>query len=297
MNVRRSKSDMSKTEFDPNQFKIGQRKSWDSVAVGWQKWWKTIEIGAQKISDKLVELAEIKPGNKVLDIATGIGEPAITAAKLVGKNGHVLATDISPQMLAIGRERAISQGLQNIIDFREGDAELVNLPSSAFEAALSRWGLMFLPNLRIALSNVHRSLVGDGRLAAAVWGEPSKVPFIDLPLTTVSQQLNITRPTQIPGPCSLADVGALKNSLVQEGFGDLYHESVEVIFEFDSPEDYVRCIQDTAPVNQMLANESEKRKEEIWKVLNDHVRTQYTDNTGRRVKLENEAICITGRKR
>ena len=92
--------------FDPNQFKMGQRQSWDSVAQGWRIWWKPIEKGSQKLSNRLVELAKIKPGQRVLDIATGIGEPALTAAKLVGSSGHVIATDISVQMLAIARERA-----------------------------------------------------------------------------------------------------------------------------------------------------------------------------------------------
>lgn len=71
----------------------------------------------------LVELAEIKQGDKVLDIATGIGEPAITAARKVGINGHVLATDISPQMLKIAKQRSISFGLQDIVEFKEIDAE------------------------------------------------------------------------------------------------------------------------------------------------------------------------------
>ena len=86
---------MSKGNFNPDEFKINQRQSWDSVASGWQKWWKTIEISAQKVSNRLVEFAEIRAGQRVLDIATGIGEPAITAAKIVGKKGHVTATDIS----------------------------------------------------------------------------------------------------------------------------------------------------------------------------------------------------------
>ena len=64
---------------------------------------KTIERGTEGVSRRLVELAEIKPGSKVLDIATGIGEPALTAANHVGKNGHVLATDISPQMLSFAK--------------------------------------------------------------------------------------------------------------------------------------------------------------------------------------------------
>src|SRR6266487_5347942 len=156
---------MSNSDFDPNKFKASQRQSWDSVAKGWQKWWKTFESGAQRVSDRLVELAEIKPGQRVLDLATGIGEPAITAAKIVG-NGHVLATDISAQMLAIAEERAKSLGLQDKMEFREIDAEnLDSLPKLAFDAILSRWGLMFLPNLEIALRDMQRLLVSRGKLA------------------------------------------------------------------------------------------------------------------------------------
>ncbi len=97
------------------------------VAEGWQKWWKTFEQDAQKVNERLVELAEIKQGDKVLDIATGIGEPAITAARKVGIKGHVLATDISPQMLKIAKQRAVSFGLQNIIEFKEIDAERIDM--------------------------------------------------------------------------------------------------------------------------------------------------------------------------
>ena len=70
--------------FDPNQFKMGQRQNWDSVAEGWKQWWDAFEKGAQRLSNRLIELAKIKSGQRVLDIATGIGEPAITAAKIVG---------------------------------------------------------------------------------------------------------------------------------------------------------------------------------------------------------------------
>ena len=58
------------------------------------------------MSKRLIELAEIKPGSRVLDIATGIGEPAITTANMVGSSGNVLATDISPLMLSIAKQRA-----------------------------------------------------------------------------------------------------------------------------------------------------------------------------------------------
>ena len=133
--------------FDSEQFKTEQRQRWDSVAEGWKEWWQTVEVAAQKVSDRLVELAQIKPGQKVLDIATGIGEPAITAArKLAGSGnnidgaGYVLATDVSTQMLTIAKQRATELGLQDIIEFKEVNAELLELSDSSFDAVLSRWG-------------------------------------------------------------------------------------------------------------------------------------------------------------
>jgi ubiquinone/menaquinone biosynthesis C-methylase UbiE len=149
---------------DSKQYKEEERRSWDSVANNWQKWWKTIERGAGRVSRRLIELAVIKPGSRVLDIATGIGEPSITAAKLVGKSGYVLATDISPQMLSLAKQRAISLSLQDVVEFKDGDAETIDLPPSAFDAALCRWGLMFLPDLKVGLSNIYRSLVHGGLL-------------------------------------------------------------------------------------------------------------------------------------
>src|ERR671919_3118073 len=148
------------TTIDPERYKAGQRQGWNCVASGWQKWWKTTETASEKVSKRLIELAAVKQGSRVLDIATGIGEPSITAAHQVGNSGHVLAIDISSQMLSIAKQRAISLGLQQIIEFREGDIEAVDLPVSRFNAALCRFGLMFLPNLKAGLSNIYRSLVG-----------------------------------------------------------------------------------------------------------------------------------------
>ncbi len=289
---------MSKSEYDIEQFKIGQRNSWDTVASGWQKWWKTLENGALDVSKKLVELAEIKSGQNVLDIATGIGEPAITAAKVVGNKGHVLATDISPQMLSIGIERARLEGLQNI-DFKESDAERLDLPNSTFDSVLCRWGLMFLPDLPTALTKIYNSLISGGKLSAAVWAQPKKVPFIDLPMNVVRQSLNLPdSPQGIPGPFSLSDIDSLKNSLLSVGFVDVHSENIKVIFEFDSPQDYVNFVQEiAAPVNMMLAKETDERKNEIWNSIKEEVIRKHLENQTGHVKFDNESICVVGCKK
>lgn len=75
------------TTLESKRYKEAERQSWNNVAAGWQKWWKTIERSAEKVSRRLIELAEVKPGSRVLDIATGIEEPALTAANQVGNSG------------------------------------------------------------------------------------------------------------------------------------------------------------------------------------------------------------------
>jgi ubiquinone/menaquinone biosynthesis C-methylase UbiE len=286
--------------FNSEEFKAQQRQMWDSAAAGWQAWWETIERGAQKVSDKIVELAEIKPGDRVLDIATGIGEPAVTAARRVKPNGKVVAADISPQMLAIAMTRAKSLSLDSVIEFSEIDGEKLDLlgPSTTakkFDAVLSRWGLMFFPNLPAALVRIRQMLITNGRLSAAVWSAPSKVPWLDLAFATVRKQLTIPPPLPgEPGPFALADLEALKQLFNQAGFKDIKTDTFQITFEFDSPESYTRLHQQTATrIHKTLANQTEEVKKQIWSSITEAV-WQYADSHGR-VNLDNEVICMVGK--
>jgi len=285
----------SGTQFNPDQFKAQQRQMWDNVAKGWQAWWETFEKGAQKVSDKLVELAEIKPGDRVLDIATGIGEPAVTAARRVKPNGRVVATDISPQMIAIAKSRAESLGLESIMEFKEIDAEKMDFPKSTFNAVLSRWGLMFLPNLPTALTTIRQLLIPIGRFAAAVWPAPTKVPMLDLPMSTVRKQINAPAPSPgTPGPFALADIEALKHSFAQAGFKDVHADTLNITFSFDSPDRFTKFHQQiAAPIQAMLANQTEERKNQVWNSVTEAV-WSYADSHGR-VNLDNEVIVIAGK--
>src|SRR5271166_1589421 len=105
---------MSSNTFDVERFKRDSRSSWDAAAAGWEKWWPLFENCAQPVSTRLVELARIKAGDRVLDIATGTGEPAVTAARKVGANGRVIGVDHSAGMLDVARRRAASLGLSNV---------------------------------------------------------------------------------------------------------------------------------------------------------------------------------------
>jgi SAM-dependent methyltransferase len=278
------------------EFKAAQKAGWNSVAPGWRKWWAMFEDGAQGLSDRLVELAKIKPHHRVLDIATGIGEPALTAARKVRPNGQVIGTDISSEMVAIARERAKEFGLDAIAVFEDSDAETYPYPSSSFNAVTSRWGLMFLPNLVPTLQKIRASLVPDGILSTAVWSLPDKAPVLMLAFRTAAQKVGLPPPAAgSPGPFKLADTVTLENSFIEAGFRNIKIEMVNLRFRFNSANDFVdfhKAI--NAPIHAMLKNQSIEKQEEVWKEIGDATK-RYSDNKGM-IILDNEVICVSGQR-
>ena len=286
---------MSTTPFDPDQYKAGQRQGFDSVASGWRTWWKTLERGAQPLSDRMVELAQIKSGQRVLDIATGTGEPAVTAASRVGSTGHVTAIDLAPQMLAIAKERADALGLQNIT-FHEVDAELFDLPKDSFDAILCRFGLMYLPNLVPALERMRRHLVVGGRLVAAVWSTPPRSLGASLSFMVTNQILQAPPPPAgTPGPFSLADAEALKQKLTEAGFHEVQSETTILDFAFEKAEDFTRYqLEVVSPLIALLANQSPEKRAQIVQEITEAAR-KYAAADGT-VRLPAEAICVVGQR-
>src|SRR3954453_22426703 len=136
---------MESKAIDPVGFREAQHKNWDSAAVGWNEWSEFTDSAAGHISERLVELAGVQRGSRVLDVAAGYGEPALTAARKAGPEGRVVATDISAEMLAFGRERARAAGLGNV-EFVETDASSLDFPPRRSDAAASRWGISCEPD-------------------------------------------------------------------------------------------------------------------------------------------------------
>src|SRR3712207_5032202 len=175
-----TKNYSQKFEVDQNPFEE-EKEEWDIVAAGWEKWWKDLEdSGAQQVSQRLVELARIECGHKVLDLACGYGEPAVTAALKIYPSGSVLGIDVSRGLLSIAKKRASAYGLTNI-RFEQENIEKIELPKSYFDSALSRWGLMFFQDIEFTMKKVYDCLVSGGRFAVAVWGPPERVPMLSIP--------------------------------------------------------------------------------------------------------------------
>jgi len=277
------------------RLKLEQRKGWDASAPGWARWWPTLERGGGIVSERLVELAKLAPGNRVLDLATGIGEPAATAARKVGPSGRVVATDQSPEMLAFARERTAALGLHNL-EFVEADAESLSIAEDGFDAALCRWGLMFLPDFEAALARVHQLLKNGGWFATAVWGPAAEVPMVSIADDEVRALAAL--PAPIPdslGPLRLADTTILEQALRKTGFRDLCVERVAVNFEFASSEQFVEFREQvSASFRAMLTSKPRDLQDRIRAAIRNAA-ARYAGPDGM-VRMSNLSICIAAQK-
>jgi ubiquinone/menaquinone biosynthesis C-methylase UbiE len=259
---------MDSEAIDPVGFREAQHKNWDSAAVGWMRWSAFNDAADAHISARLVELAGVRSGSRVLDVAAGYGEPAITAARRAGPEGRVVATDISSEMLAFGRERAAAAALGNV-EFVQSDACGLDFPHASFDAAVSRWGIIFEPDAEAAAGRIRGFLKPGARIAISSWGEPDQVPFLSIPMRTTMQRLNVPPPPAgTPGPLSRPTPAAIGALLEGGGFSNVVVEQAEVIFEFDSPEHftaYVRAI--SAPIRAMIEQHAGEDQEAAWDAI------------------------------
>jgi enediyne biosynthesis protein CalE5 len=282
---------MSEQTVDHERVRREQREFWNNAAPGWKQMFVGLDRAAQHVSDRLVELAHIKAGDRVLDIATGSGEPALTAARKVGPTGHVIATDMSPAMLALARERATALGITNV-KFVETGAEAIAVDERDFNAAVCRWGLMFVPHLEAAARRIAELLVPGASFATAVWSGGAKVPMINVGEEAVRSIAKLPPPpADAPHPCRLADTTPLERALASAGFKDIRREPIIVSFDWPSAEEFTTQRRAMSAVFRALLDRvPAETKDRILAAVTDEAR-RYANASGA-VHMDNEAICI-----
>lgn len=214
------------------------------MSPAWLRWRPEFERGAAAVTARLLELAGVAPGQSVLDVGSGVGEPALSAARAVGPTGCVVGIDISPAMVAAAREAA--GGLGNV-DFVVHDIETAALPKGRFDVALGRWSLMFAADRPELLRVVADLLKPGGILAAAVWGAPDRVPVISLAFRVISRRLALDPPPPGPGPFSMADPQALEGELRGAGFLRVEIHPLIIPFTFSSVAEFTSFSRDVLP--------------------------------------------------
>jgi SAM-dependent methyltransferase len=264
---------MEAKSIDAAEFREKQRDQWNGAAAGWNEWSAFIDKHVGVVSERLVEAAGIKEGDRVLDVACGYGEPSLTAARRVGSDGAIIATDISAEMINFGRQRAAANGIENI-EFMQSDANSLDFPHESFDAAVSRWGIIFEPDGEGTAAKVRGFLKPGGRFAISSWGLPERVPFIAVAMQTAMQKLDVPPPPPgTPGPLSRPTEEAIGGLLEGGGFNDVQTEQTEVSMEWESPEEFTTFIKEIAPpITAIINPHPPEVQEETWAAITEAAR-------------------------
>lgn len=260
--------------FDAAKYKNAQREQWNKDGAAWRRWNPTLDRWYGEVTRQMLDLAQIQPGQRMLDIAAGAGEPAISAAERVGPSGYVLATDISERIVELALQVARERGLKQI-ETRPMDGEKLDLPDASFDAVLCRLGLMYMPHPVTALREWRRALRAGGRVAVVVFSTPDRNSWGAVPVSIIRRRAQLPPPVPgQPGPFSLGGPGVLEGVFRQAGFANPEVRAVPVPLRMASTAEYVRLAREAfGAFNAMMAHLSPHERESVWNEVEGSMRS------------------------
>ena len=214
--------------FDANAHRDASLRGWEEAASGWVRSQDMLREFGAPVSHWLIDAILPQPGQRVLELAAGLGETGLLAAELVAPVGGAIVSDQAEAMLAGARERAAELGLSNV-EFRVLNAEWIDLPVASVDAVLCRWGYMLMADPAAALGETRRVLRPQGRVGLAVWDALERNPWAQLPALELGERgLGPPPIVGTPGPFVLGDTDRLHGLLEQAGFTELRVETLDL---------------------------------------------------------------------
>jgi SAM-dependent methyltransferase len=262
------------TQFDPIKYKETTREQWQTAAEPWYRWGPTLEEWLGQATQTMLDMAEVGPGSRVLDVAAGAGGQTIAAAKRVGPSGYVLATDISSNILQFASETACQEGLGNV-ETRVMDGEsLEELEEESFDAVISRVGLIYFPDQQRALTGMRRTLKPGGRIACVVYSTAENNKFFSIPVSIIRKRAQLPPPLPgQPGPFSLGGVGVLEEAYQRAGFREAETRMVPSPLRLSSAAECVRFERESfGALHQMMSGLSQPERESVWEEIERELR-------------------------
>jgi SAM-dependent methyltransferase len=268
-----------------------QRAAWTQRVEGYAR-----DAAAKNLpfATALVEMTAARPGDRVLDVATGPGTVAVEAARRVAPDGSVLATDFIPEWEPYVQQTAQTAGVANV-EFRTMSAEALDLPDASFDVVLCQFGLMFIPEPVQALREMRRVLRPGGTLGVAVWSVPEKVGIFLVPRLVNAALPPSPESEAQPSPVALGAPGLVESLVAEAGFPNVTVERRTHSFELANAEDeWRRWAEDPAsPLARGLATLSEGQREAIRA---EALTTLEGWRDGAVIRVPSEAILVTAKR-
>ncbi len=235
----------------------------EQTVAAWRKWHAQIAIFSRGGTEAILEAAQLRPGMRVLDLASGVGDPAFSLAAQVGPSGRVTATDLGPGMISLAEELARKKGVTNI-EFREANAESLPFADASYDVLTCRFGAMFFPDLGKALRECLRVLKPGGRAAFVVWGKGDQ-PFFTATAAVVLKNLPVPPPPPDPdGPSMFmfGERGRFRRALESAGFSTVTEEGRTVPGPWPGPPEqfWEQFTEVAAPFRPLIAQLTPEKK-------------------------------------
>ncbi len=266
--------------FDPAAHRAESLAGWQAAAPGWARQQAVISRFGAPVSGWMLDAVGLKRGERVLELAAGLGETGMLAAELIAPLGGVIISDQAEAMLEGARARAAELELSNI-EFQTLNAEWIDLPLASVDVVLCRWGYMLMADPRAALTETRRVLRPHGRVALAVWDAIEHNSWAQLPGVELVQRGLLNRPPPgAPGPFALASPVRVRELLQEAGFGEIQLDAVDVVQRHSSFDSYWEMTLDVArSFHDIVLSRPKEEIEEIRSSLRARAEP-FTDSAG-----------------
>lgn len=235
--------------------KAAMRAQWDQAAAGWNAHGPQLRAWLARATEGMLGMAGVGPGMRVLDVAAGAGDQTLAIAERVGPAGRVLATDLSPAILALARDNALRAGHVNV-QTQVADGEDLRVDAGSFDAAVCRLGLMLFADPLRGLREMHQALRPGGGACTVVFSQPEHNPCITILLSTALKHAGLPPrdPSTPGGLLSLGRPGRMAELFMAAGFDDVATTRLDAPFHLPSVQAYLDFVRDSAsPIQQILA--------------------------------------------
>jgi ubiquinone/menaquinone biosynthesis C-methylase UbiE len=273
------------------QVRDQQQATWNKFSSGWKSWDELVLAWLGPAGAALIEEARIRPTSHVLDVASGTGEPGLSAAARAPQ-GKVTITDLAEKMLLVAEENAARRGLKNV-ETRLADAGALPFADATFDAVTARFGFMFFPDVLGAARELARVARPGARVTTAVWGAPEKNPWATAIMGTIGKHVDLpVPPPGAPGLFRCAAPGYMAGVFREAGLRNVTEREVAVPAQFDDANQYFTFMNEVAaPVVQGMALAGEATRVKIKDAV-----IALVGGPGKKIRLDATAVVITGEK-
>jgi len=275
-------------KYTDEYYKNYTRETWDECANNY------IPLSRQLVPfhKSLLDLVKPSPGERILDVCTGPGEPAMSIASIVAPSGQVVGVDLSSNMTEIATKNAAKRGLRNL-EFVTMDAEKLEFPVNTFDVAVSCFGFQIVTQPEAAAKEIFRVLKPGGRAGFTVWSKGDRAQAIDVLIEPMMEHATPDEDGYLPTPYELGGQGELVNMLKEIGFVNPTEVRAVGNFVADGVEDYLSMVLVGTPLGHSLSEETEDVQKAVRAKAKSNI-SRYATTRG--VSIPTECVIVVASK-